>query len=63
MLDMRIVGGTIVDGTGGDPYVGDIAIKDGAIVEVRRTDGSSAGTADATETIAREDGWVCVELR
>jgi N-acyl-D-aspartate/D-glutamate deacylase len=52
MLDMRIVGGTIVDGTGGDPYVGDVSVKDGVIIDVRRTDGAARDDGvDATETI------------
>ena len=36
MYDMKIVGGTVVDGTGADRYRADIGIKDGKIVEVRR---------------------------
>ena len=32
MADLVIRNGTIVDGTGGVPYVGDVAIKDGLIL-------------------------------
>ena len=34
MHDYVIKGGTIVDGTGDAPYTGDVAVKDGRIVEV-----------------------------
>ena len=34
MLDTIIKGGKIIDGLGGEPYVGDIGIKDGVIVEL-----------------------------
>ena len=46
MFDLKIINGTIVDGTGSPSYVGDIAIKDGVIVEI----GSAVG-GDARETI------------
>jgi N-acyl-D-aspartate/D-glutamate deacylase len=46
MFDLKIINGTIVDGTGSPSYVGDIAIRDGVIVEI----GSSVG-GDARETI------------
>ena len=46
MFDLKIINGTIVDGTGLSSYVGEIAIKDGVIVEV----GSAVG-GDALETI------------
>ena len=34
MLDTVIKGGTIIDGLGGEPYIGDIGIKDGVIIEI-----------------------------
>lgn len=34
MLDVLITGAKIVDGLGGAPYVGDIGIKDGKIIEI-----------------------------
>ena len=46
MFDLKIINGTIVDGTGSPSYVGDIALKDGVIVEI----GSAVG-GDARETI------------
>ena len=41
MHDMVIRGGTVVDGTGGEPFTGDVAIDGGRITEVGRL--SSAG--------------------
>ncbi len=46
MFDLKIINGTIVDGTGLPSYVGDIAIKDGVIVEIGRV-----VSGDALETI------------
>ncbi len=52
MLDSKIVGGLVVDGTGVEPYRADIGIKDGVIVEVRRTAGGAGGIeTEAKETI------------
>jgi N-acyl-D-aspartate/D-glutamate deacylase len=36
MHDMVIRGGTVVDGTGGEPFTGDVAIDGGRITEVGR---------------------------
>ncbi|MCD9623652.1 N-acyl-D-amino-acid deacylase family protein [Rhabdothermincola salaria] len=51
MYDLKITGGTIVDGTGADRFVGDIGVKDGRIVAVTRgggLEGDAAETIDAT---------------
>ena len=34
MFDLKLSGGTIVDGTGRDRFVGDVAVTDGVIVAV-----------------------------
>jgi N-acyl-D-amino-acid deacylase len=50
MYDVKITNGTIVDGTGDARFVGDVAVKDGAIAEVSRSPlpGEAAETIDAT---------------
>ncbi len=45
--DMVIRGGLIVDGTGAEPYIGDLAIKDGLIAEVGTVAGSGTQEIDA----------------
>ena len=48
MVDLLIRGGTLVDGTGAKPVTGDIAVKDGKIVEVGgRITSAAARTIDA----------------
>jgi N-acyl-D-amino-acid deacylase len=58
MYDLKITGGTVVDGTGADRFRADIGVKDGRIVEVRRLNGNdadlegeAADTLDATGRI------------
>lgn len=49
MFDLKIIGGTIVDGTGADRFVGDIAIEEGVIVAVgEQVEGDARETLDAT---------------
>ena len=49
MFDLKITGGTIVDGTGRARFVGDVAVRDGVIVEVAPTvDGDATEVIDAT---------------
>ncbi len=45
--DLKITGGTIVDGTGGAAIEGDIGIKDGKIAAVGEANGKAASTIDA----------------
>src|ERR1035441_2012090 len=46
--DLIIRNGTIVDGLGGDPYLGDVAVRDGVIVGVGHA-GAFSGDAAARE--------------
>ncbi|MEM6991954.1 MAG: amidohydrolase family protein [Myxococcota bacterium] len=45
--DCKIVGGTVVDGTGREGFSANVAIKDGRIVEVGACDGAATRTIDA----------------
>ncbi|MEM9068616.1 MAG: amidohydrolase family protein [Myxococcota bacterium] len=51
MYDVKIKGGTIVDGTGAERFSGDIGIKDGKIVAVGKCDESAHETIDADGAI------------
>ena len=46
--DLIIRNGTIVDGLGDDPFVGDVAVSDGVIAAVGTVDGDAAREIDAT---------------
>ncbi|MGV0811383.1 amidohydrolase family protein [Mycolicibacterium boenickei] len=46
--DLCIRGGTIVDGLGGAPYVGDVAVRDGVIAAVGSVSGDAKREIDAT---------------
>jgi N-acyl-D-amino-acid deacylase len=46
--DLKITGGTIVDGTGRPGFVGDLGIKDGKVVAMGRAEGHAETTIDAT---------------
>jgi N-acyl-D-aspartate/D-glutamate deacylase len=52
VFDLKITGGTVVDGTGAERYQADIGIKDGKIVDVvRRGANDPAMGGEAAETI------------
>lgn len=49
--DLIIRGGQVYDGSGGEPYVADVAIKDGVIAAVGAVEGSASEEIDATGRI------------
>ncbi|MBM3504644.1 MAG: amidohydrolase family protein [Alphaproteobacteria bacterium] len=57
MFDLLIKGGTIVDGSGAAKRTGDVAVRDGMIVEVGRVSGMARETIDADGLIVTP-GWV-----
>ncbi|MBV1691196.1 amidohydrolase family protein [Novosphingobium sp. G106] len=48
MLDTRIIGGTIVDGTGSPGFAGDLGIRDGRIVAIGTVTEAARETIDAS---------------
>ena len=56
MFDLKITGGTIVDGTGRPGFVGEVAIQDGVIVAVGHVDGGATEVIDATGCIGAHCG-------
>jgi len=58
MFDLVIRGGTIVDGAGAAPFTGDIAITDGAIVEIGVLTGAAAKNVLDADGALVTPGWV-----
>jgi N-acyl-D-amino-acid deacylase len=52
MFDLKLIGGTVVDGTGVTGYLADVGVRDGQIVEVMRRAATDPGLpGEARETI------------
>jgi N-acyl-D-aspartate/D-glutamate deacylase len=51
MIDLLIRGGTVVDGTGAEPYAADVGVNDGRIVAVGRVERTPRRTLDASGAI------------
>jgi N-acyl-D-amino-acid deacylase len=45
--DLKITGGTIIDGTGGPGHAGDVAVRDGRVVAIGDVSGEATETIDA----------------
>ena len=54
MVDLGIRGGTVIDGTGGDPIEADVAVEDGKIVAVGKIAARGAEEIDAKGKIVGE---------
>ncbi len=50
-FDLKIVGGTVVDGTGREPFRADVGIENGKVVEIGACAGPAARTIDAEGAI------------
>ena len=59
MFDYLIKNATLVDGLGGAPKAGDLAIKDGVIAEIGAISGQAKETINAEGAYAAP-GWVDV---
>ncbi len=51
MLDLKITGGTLIDGTGGEAFTADIGVRDGRIAEIGSITEAAQQTLDADGAI------------
>ena len=56
-FDVVIRGGSIMDGNGGEPFVGDVAVKDGKIAAIGKVSGTAQEEIDAPDCPSRPASW------
>jgi len=57
MYDLIIRNGTVIDGSGADRFVADVAIKDGKVADIGQISDSATNEIDATGKLITP-GWV-----
>ena len=62
MHDLVIRNGTMMDGTGGEPYEGDIAITAGKIVDVGPSIGVGREELDASDRLVTRALLICTPI-
>ena len=58
--DLVIRNGTVVDGLGGDPYRGDVAVSGGVIAALGVVEGAGAREIDATGMLVTPASSTCI---
>jgi len=50
MLDIKFEGGTVIDGTGGPRFEGDVGVSQGKVVAIERSEGGQSALSDSSAT-------------
>jgi predicted amidohydrolase len=61
-FDLIIRGGTVVDGLGGRPFIGDVAVADGVVAAVGIVDGDGAREIERRVCSSRPASSTCTPI-